>query len=160
MTNIPAPPALLIRTDDVSSPAVIELLLDHLRNCQLATPPESTHALNLDGLRRPEITLWTIWSGPNLAGCGALKHLDAQHAEIKSMRTAPNFLRQGIAAAMLQHLLAQAQLRGYSRVSLETGAMAYFEPARRLYANFGFVACEPFANYIPDPNSVFLTKEL
>lgn len=149
-----------IRLDDLTAPEIIALLEEHLRCMARVSPPESRHALNLDGLRQPDITFWTIWNGPDLAGCGALKQLDQQHGEIKSMRTAYAYQRQGVASQMLRHLLAEAQRRGYRRLSLETGSMDYFEPARKLYASFGFTHCGPFATYLKDPNSVFMTKKL
>jgi putative acetyltransferase len=149
-----------IRPDDLTGPEIIALLHEHLRCMAEVSPPESRHALNLDGLRQPNVTLWTIWSGPELAGCGALKELDGTHGEVKSMRTAYAYQRQGIASRMLQHLIEESQRRGYRRLSLETGAMAYFDPARKLYASFGFTSCGPFATYKADPNSVFMTKEL
>lgn len=149
-----------IRIDDLSGREIIELLEEHLRCMARVSPPESRHALNLDQLRKPGITFWSIWHGPELAGCGALKELDQQHGEIKSMRTAYAWQRRGVAAQMLRHILAEAQRRGYRRLSLETGAMEYFEPARRLYAGFGFVRCQPFGTYVEDPNSVFMTREL
>jgi len=124
------------------------------------SPPESRHALDLTGLRRPEITFWTIWLGPTLAGCGALKELDQQHAEIKSMRTDYAHQRKGVASTLLRHMIGEAERRGYRRLSLETGSMDYFEPARRLYSSFGFMRCGPFDQYIEDPNSVFMTKEI
>ncbi len=124
------------------------------------SPPESVHALPLAGLRSPEVTFWSVWENGELLGCGALKQLDAQHGEIKSMRTASRHLRNGVARAMLQHILAEARRRRYRRLSLETGSQPGFEPARQLYAGAGFTACGPFADYIDDPNSVFLTKEL
>jgi putative acetyltransferase len=116
--------------------------------------------LNIDGLRQPEITFWSVWEGQELVGCGALKELDAGHAEIKSMRTAKAHLRKGVATILLQHIVKEAKQRGYRRLSLETGSMDYFEPARRLYFQFGFRSCAPFANYVEDPNSVFMTREL
>jgi putative acetyltransferase len=149
-----------IRTDDLTHLAVIELLEYHVRCAQAVSPPESCHALDVEGLRRPEITFWTIWQGEELAGCIALKMLDAEHGEIKSMRTADAFLRQGVASKLLQHLLAEATRRGVRRLSLETGAEDYFTPAREFYTKFGFTEREPFGNYRVDPNSVFLTKEL
>jgi putative acetyltransferase len=149
-----------IRTDDLRGPEIIALLREHLRCMEQVSPPESRHALNLEGLRQPDITFWTIWHDANLAGCGALKQLDPHHGEIKSMRTATGYLRQGVASRMLTHILNEAQRRSYRRLSLETGAFPYFEPARKLYANFGFVHCEPFADYKLDPNSVFMTNEL
>jgi putative acetyltransferase len=152
--------SLAIRLDDLSGPEITGLLQEHLRCMAQVSPPESCHALNLDGLRKPGITFWSIWSGSDLAGCGALKELDEAHAEIKSMRTAYPYQRNGVASQMLQHLIAEAQRRRYRRLSLETGAMEYFEPARRLYTRFGFIRCEPFGSYIKDPNSVFMTKTL
>src|ERR1051325_7697010 len=123
-----------IRVDDLAGPEIIALLREHLRCMALASPPQSIHALGLDGLRKPEITFWTIWNGSDLAGCGALKELNKQHGEIKSMRTAYAYQRKGVASEMLRHLLAEGERRGYVRISLETGSMDYFEPARRLYA--------------------------
>ena len=149
-----------IRLDDLQGPEIIELLREHLRCMERVSPPESRHALDLDGLRRPEITFWTIWDGTNLAGCGALKELNQRHGEIKSMRTASGYLRRGIASRMLTHIIGESKCRGYQRLSLETGAFPYFEPARKLYARFGFTYCKPFANYKLDPNSVFMEKKL
>jgi putative acetyltransferase len=124
------------------------------------SPPESIHALDLDELRKPEITFWTAWSGNALLGCGALKELDSLHGEIKSMRTAFAHRRKGIARAILTHIIEEARKRSYARLSLETGSMQAFEPAQRLYASFGFTYCPPFAEYIEDPNSVFMTRTL
>jgi putative acetyltransferase len=146
--------------DDLSGPEIIALLQEHLRCMALVSPPESRHALDLDGLRKPDLTFWSIWDGPDLAGCGALKELNALHGEIKSMRTASAHLRKGVASQMLGHIIGEAKCRGYRRLSLETGSMEYFEPARRSYASFGFAHCRPFATYVEDPNSVFMTKEL
>ena len=149
-----------IRLDDLTGHEIAALIGEHLRNMHQITPPESIHAFGLEKLRQPDITFWSAWEGAELLGCGALKELDSTHGEIKSMRTAAAHLRKGVAAAMLRHILAEAKLRGYARVSLETGAMAEFVPARRLYARFGFVDCGPFGEYVPDPNSVFMTLEL
>ena len=118
------------------------------------------HALDLEGLRRPEVTFWSAWQGPELVGCGALKELDSGHAEIKSMRTVTAHLRKGVAAAMMRHMLEAARQRSYKRLSLETGAPDAFGPARKLYASFGFRECRPFADYVEDPYSVFMTLEL
>ena len=149
-----------IRVDDLSGPEVIALLREHLRCMALASPPESRHALDLEGLRQPDITFWSIWDGNNLAGCAALKELDAQHGEIKSMRTAYEYQRQGVASRLLQYLIDESKRRGYRRLSLETGSMDYFEPARSLYARVGFSSCAPFGSYREDPNSTFMTKRL
>jgi len=151
---------LKIRVDDLRGAEIRELLQEHLRSMERVSPPESRHALDLTGLRRPEITFWTIWLGPTLAGCGALKELDQQHAEIKSMRTDYAHQRKGVASTLLRHMIGEAERRGYRRLSLETGSMDYFEPARRLYSSFGFMRCGPFDQYIEDPNSVFMTKEI
>ena len=142
-----------IRLDDLTGPEIRALLEAHLRNMRSISPPESVHALDLDALRRPEISFWTVWSGPELMGCGALKELDPRHGEIKSMRTAGAHRRKGVAQAVLQHILDVAAARGYRRLSLETGAQDAFEPARRLYARFGFSFCPPFGSYAEDPNS-------
>ena len=152
--------AMEIRADDLSGPEIIALLHEHLRCMALVSPPESRHALDLDGLRKADVTFWSIWNGADLAGCGAIKELDEEQAEIKSMRTAYAYQRKGVASQMLRHLLEEAKRRGYRRVSLETGSMEYFEPARRLYAGFGFEYCGPFGSYTEDANSIFMTKEL
>ena len=149
-----------IKIDGLSAPAIGELLAEHLRSLAEVSPPESMHALNLDTLRKPDITFWSVWQGPELVGCGALKELGREHGEIKSMRTARSRLRNGVATALLEHIISEAKARGYRRLSLETGAMPYFEPAHRLYRKFGFSNCPPFAGYVEDPNSVFMTREL
>jgi putative acetyltransferase len=149
-----------IKIDDLTGVKVAELIREHLQNMAEHSPPESVHALDLESLRKPEITFWSAWEGDELVGCGALKELDKQHGEIKSMRTSSSHLRKGVAKRVLQHIIDEAKRRGYQRLSLETGSMEAFEPARRLYASFGFRYCEPFSDYIEDPNSVFMTKEL
>ena len=149
-----------IRIDDLNGPEIRELLDQHLANMRSISPPESTHALPIEGLRKPEVTFWTAWENGELLGCGALKELDREHGEIKSMRTVSRHLRKGVAKALLEYIIAEAERRGYRRLSLETGSMVEFEPARQLYARAGFKHCEPFADYIEDPNSVFMTREL
>lgn len=149
-----------IRPADFDDPRLIALLSEHLRSLSALSPPESVHALNLDGLRRPDVRLWTAWRGDTLLGCGALKTLDAAHGEIKSMRTAAAHLRQGVARAMLRHLLTEARAAGLTRVSLETGTAPPFVPAHRLYQAAGFVECGPFGDYAPDPHSLFMTLDL
>jgi putative acetyltransferase len=121
------------------------------------SPPESRHALDLEGLRKPDITFWTAWNGEQLVGCCALKALDESHGEVKSMRVAGAARGKGIGAALVAHIIAEAKARNYRRLSLETGAMAFFGPARRLYIRSGFEPCGPFGSYKPDPNSVFMT---
>lgn len=152
--------SFVIKLDDLSGPEVAELLQEHLDDMHVHSPPESVHALDLEALRRPEITFWSVWSGGELVGCGALKELCPGHGEIKSMRTAHKFRGKGAGTMMLRHIIDEAKRRGYERLSLETGSMAAFEPARRLYASHGFSCCGPFADYTLDPNSFFMTKEL
>jgi putative acetyltransferase len=149
-----------IRIDDLTGPEIAELLDDHIQDMRATSPPESKHALDLDGLRKPDITFWTVWEEDQLVGCGAIKELDSTHGEIKSMRTSRLHRRKGVATFVLRHILNEAARRGYQRVSLETGSMPFFEPARRLYRSHGFCDCAPFAGYRDDPNSVFLTKDL
>lgn len=147
-----------IRTGGLDHPEVVALLQEHLQSMAQLSPPESIHALDLDGLRQPQVTFWSAWQDEELMGCGALKQLDAAHGEIKSMRTASRHRRKGVAAAMLEHILAEAGRRQYHRLSLETGSMQGFDAARQLYARFGFGFCGPFADYTDDPNSVFMTR--
>ncbi|WP_366290755.1 GNAT family N-acetyltransferase [Paenibacillus sp. AN1007] len=147
-----------IRVDDLSGNQVKALIAEHLLGMAADSPPESIHALNLDGLKKPEITFWCAWDGEELLGCGAIKELNAEHAELKSMRTASAHLRKGVARGILAHIIDEAVARGYQRISLETGSMDSFIPARKLYEDFGFEYCEPFADYILDPNSAFMTR--
>ena len=149
-----------IRIDDLRGPEIAALLTEHLDCMAQVSPPESRHALDLEGLRQPRITFWTVWDGPRLAGCGALKEIGPTHGEVKSMRTTKTHLRRGVASVLLQHIIAEAKRRGYSRLSLETGSMAYFEPARSLYRKAGFKECAAFIGYKPDPNSTFFTREI
>ena len=146
-----------IRVDDLSGPEIAALLQEHIDDMRAVSPPESKHALDLASLKRPEITFWTVWLGTQLAGCGALMQLAPTHGEIKSMRTARNFRRRGVAATMLEHIIQEAKRRRYHRLSLETGSMPFFEPARRMYARFGFEGSGPFSGYRDDPNSAFFT---
>jgi putative acetyltransferase len=149
-----------IKLDDLSSPAIAELLAEHLHDMYEQSPPGSVHALDLDDLKKPDITFWAIWDGDALVGCGALKELDAEHGEIKSMRTAHAYRGKGAGKLMVRHIIDEARKRNYKRLSLETGSMAFFDPARRLYESFGFECCGPFADYVLDPNSVFMTMSL
>ena len=151
---------LKVLEGNLDDAAVSSLLMEHLRHMASLSPPESVHALGTDDLRDARVTFWSFWKSGDLAGCAALKQLDRNHGEIKSMRTSANHLRQGIAAKMLTHVMDQATARGYRRLSLETGSMDAFNPARVLYERFGFEYCEPFADYVLDPNSVFMTKTL
>ncbi|NOV01063.1 GNAT family N-acetyltransferase [Paenibacillus planticolens] len=152
--------AFEIKVDDLTGPEVTALILEHLKGMSELSPPESMHALNIDGLKKPEVTFWSAWEGDQLAGCGAMKELDAGHGEIKSMRTSSAHLRKGVAKQLLEHIVGEAKRRGYNRLSLETGSMIEFEAARKLYERFGFQYCGPFSNYTEDPLSTFMTKEL
>ena len=149
-----------IRIDDLQGNEIIALLREHKADLALHSPTESCHALDLDDLRRPEVTLWSVWEAAELLGCGALKELDPAHGEIKSMRTVRARARKGVATRLMRHILQEARRRGYRRLSLETGSMEVFEPARALYERFGFEACSPFADYVEDPYSLFMTIEL
>ena len=149
-----------IEIDDISRPEIHALLNEHLRSMRELSPPESVHALDLERLRKPEITFWSAWDGAALLGCGALKQLDPRHGEVKAMRTPAALRRRGAGRAILAHIVGVAQARGYERLSLETGSMDAFKPAQRLYASFGFTYCAPFGDYAPDPNSVFMTLRL
>jgi putative acetyltransferase len=149
-----------IVVDDLTGPQIASFLDEHVREMLSITPPESKHALDLDMLREPGITFWSVMDGGTVVGCGALKRLDARQAEVKSMRTLAARQRSGIASMMLEHIIAEARRMGFTRLSLETGSAEFFAPARRLYQKFGFEYCEPFADYRPDPLSVFLTRTL
>jgi len=145
---------------DLDAPEVIDLLALHATQMLEETPPESAHFLDALALREFDVTFWTAHLDGHLAGCGALRELDADHGEIKSMRTAPAHLRQGVAGAVLTTIVSEARRRGYRRLSLETGSGPTFEAAARLYRNHGFTDCGPFADYRLDPHSRFMTREL
>ncbi|MFG2622150.1 GNAT family N-acetyltransferase [Streptomyces sp. NPDC048507] len=149
-----------IAVDDLSGPEIAAFLSAHVQQMRSISPPESKHALDLDALREPAITFWSVREGGTVLGCGALKRLDAGHAELKSMRTSPARKRSGIASFLLGHILTEATRTGFTRLSLETGTAEFFLPARKLYEKFGFTTCEPFADYLPDPLSTFMTKTL
>lgn len=146
--------------DDLSHPDVVALIELHLRAAFENSPPGAVFALDLSGLRAADVTLWTLWEGEALLGMGALKQLDAEHGELKSMRTAPAHVRRGVARAMLGHLIAEAKARGYRRVSLETGSNAPFAAARALYEAAGFVECGPFAGYVDAAFSRYYLLEM
>jgi len=146
--------------DDLSGPEIAAFLQEHVEQMRAITPLESKHALDLDGLRKPEITFWTVWDENTLVGCGAIKSLDPGHAELKSMRTATARKRSGVASLLLEHIIAEATRRGFARMSLETGSAEFFAPARRLYEKFGFTYCDPFADYVHDPHSTYMTRPL
>lgn len=149
-----------IELDDLTRPAVHDLLREHLANMHELSPPESVHALDLDALRGPDISFWTVWEGETLLGCGALKSLSSEHGEIKSMRTPAASRRKGAGRAVLTHIIEEAKRRGYRRLSLETGPYESFTAAHRLYLAFGFEYCGPFGDYREDPFSAFMTMVL
>jgi putative acetyltransferase len=145
---------------DFSDPSVVELLRVHLASARAETAPGSAHALDFAGLQSPDIRLWAAWEGGTLLGMGALKRLSPDHGEVKSMHTAQSVRRRGTGSAMLRHIISSARESGMSRLSLETGSWDYFKPAHALYRSHGFVECPPFADYVADPNSVFLSLDL
>jgi putative acetyltransferase len=149
-----------ISIDDPRRADVVGLLEEHLADMYATSPPDSVHALDPSALAVPGVSFWTLREEGDLLGCGALKEIDPGHAEIKSMRTATSARRRGVAARLLDHLLAEGRTRGYVRISLETGTQDYFAAARALYASRGFTECGPFEGYREDPHSVFMTLEL
>lgn len=154
------PGAMEIVVDDLGGPEIAAFLEEHIEEMKSISPPESKHALDLDGLRVPEITFWTMLEDGEVVGCGALKLLGDGHGEVKSMRIAHGHRGRGLASALLLHIVAEAERMGLTRLSLETGSFAFFEPARRLYVRHGFEYCAPFGDYVEDANSVFMTKTL
>jgi putative acetyltransferase len=150
----------VITIADPTAGDVRELLEHHLRWTSGQSPAEDVHALGVDALRDPAVTLFSFRGNGELLGVGALKQLDARHAEVKSMHTANAARGRGIGRAVLDHLVRVARDRGVHRLSLETGSMAAFAPARALYASAGFVPCEPFGDYRPSPYSTFMTLVL
>ena len=151
---------IVIRIDDLSSEESQSIVREHMAGMLANTPLESVHALPLDKLRQPNITFWTAWIGSELCGCGALQRLDAQHSEVKTMRTRAKFLRKGVGQAVLSHIVNHATDTGIKRLSLETGSSDVFLAARAMYLNNGFGICGPFGDYKLDPYSVFMTKLL
>ena len=145
---------------DLDSADVKQLLAAHFEQARAISPPEGCHVLAIDQLRAPAISFWSVRESGRLLGFGALKQLDAEHGEVKSMRTAPHALRRGVGDSMLCHILDEARRRGYCRVSLETGSGPSYEPAMRLYLRHGFERCPPFADYEPTPFNIFLTRLL
>jgi putative acetyltransferase len=149
-----------IVVDDLSSAQIAEFLRAHLQQMWATGPAESHYVLDLDELRRPEVTFWSVLDGEAVVGCGAIQRLDAGHAELKSMRTDPARRRTGIASRLLAHIIAESTRMGYTRLSLETGTDEFFAPARALYERFGFTYCDPFADYRPSPHNTFMTRPL
>jgi putative acetyltransferase len=163
MSDLP----LHIRLDDLSDPRIADFLEEHLNDMRATSPPESVHALDLSKLRDPSVNFWSAWLPAEngaldgtLAGTGAIKRLDAKHAELKSMRTSAALRGQGIAKQILLHIVEQARTLGFQRLSLETGTQPFFAPAHSLYLAHGFEPCGPFGSYTLDPHSRFLTMAL
>ena len=145
---------------DFSDRRVVDLLDIHLTTARAETAPGSAHALDITALQSPDITFWTIWDDQTLLGFGALKRLSNDHGEVKSMHTAEAMRRTGAGGVMLRHIITAARATGILRLSLETGTSEYFRPARTFYRRHGFVECPPFADYVLDPNSVFMSLDL
>jgi putative acetyltransferase len=149
-----------IALGDLADIRVLRLLDDHLADMFATSPAESVHALDVSGLTDPSVTFWALHSGDEVIGCVALKRLSAEHGELKSMRTSAEYRGRGLGKLLLEHVIAESRRRGYRRLSLETGSQDFFEPARSLYARYGFVECGPFADYVLDPHSVFMALEI
>lgn len=149
-----------IKVDNLTNPKVQKLLYDHHNDMTSISPPESTHTLGISELKKTDVTFWSAWEESDLVGCGALKEINAEAAEIKSMRTQESSRGKGIGAALLKHIINFAKDQGYRSIYLETGSMPFFKPARKLYQKYGFENCKPFAAYTEDPNSVFMLKQL
>lgn len=155
-----SPATLVFKVDDLTGAPTRALIARHLAGMRAISPEKSVHALDVDKLRAPDVTFWSVWIGEEIAGCGALKVLAATRGELKSMRVADKFLGQGIGRAILEHLMAEARERGMETLWLETGSTGPFLPALRLYESAGFVRCGPFDGYANDPFSVFMTRRL
>ncbi len=151
---------MFIVEDDLSGDAIAELLAAHVKGMFDTSPQDSIHTLSLESLRAPDITVWTAWEGDELLACGALKELDSETGEIKSMRTADAHLGRGIANRILQHIFSVSKERGYKKLYLETGSAPAFQPAHTLYSKAGFSCCGPFADYTEDPFSRFMVMDL
>lgn len=152
--------AITIQLADLTSVDMIALIDAHAKLMLELSPPDSCHFLPIDGLKHPDVTMWDLREGGRLLGCGALQEISQNHGEIKSMHTMASQRGRGLGRTMLEHILGQADSRNYQRLSLETGPMDGFEPARLLYEAYGFTYCGPFGDYTLDPNSVFMTKAL
>ena len=153
-------PSITFRVDDLSGAAIQALVARHLRGMYETSPPESVHAFDLSKLKQPGVTFWSAWVGEEVVGMGALKRLDAQRGEIKSMRVADAWLGKGVGRAMLDHIVCEAQRMGLSSQWLETGSADAFAPALKLYETAGFVRCGPFGDYKLDPFSVFMMRSI
>jgi putative acetyltransferase len=146
-----------IRLGGLGDPRVEALIRHHRDEARATTPACNAHSLDSAGLADRAVSFFSAWEGETLLGIGAIKQLDAAHAELKSMRTAPDQLRRGVGRAMLAHLISIARTRGYTRLSLETGTAPMFAAANAMYEAAGFVDCEPFAGYPASPHNRFMT---
>lgn len=151
---------MTIREDDLTHPAVIALLEHHVAEARASTPRENAHALDVDAMRTPDMTVFTVWDGDDLLGVAALRRMDEGHGEVKSMRTAPAHLRRGAATALLGHIVTVARAEGMTRLSLETGTAPMFGPANRLYETFGFADGPVFGGYPESAHNRFMTLAL
>jgi putative acetyltransferase len=151
---------MIIVRGDLDDPRVLGLLELHVTRARAETARGSDHALDAPGLRVPQIGFWAAWDEGELLGLGALKRLSAEHGEVKSMHTVESARRRGVGSAVLRHIIVEARKQGMTRLSLETGSWGYFAAARAFYGRHGFVECPPFADYKPDPHSVFMTLDL
>jgi putative acetyltransferase len=151
---------MIITDGGLDDPRVQALLAHHFKTARTETAPGSAHALDLSGLKLPDIQFWSAWAGESVIAIGALKRLSEFHSEIKSMHTAASHRRKGVGSAMLRHIIDNARQMGLSRLSLETGSWPYFYAAHAMYKRHGFIECPPFGSYRADPNSLFMTLEL
>ena len=140
----------------LDDPRVQRLLAHHFTSARAETAPGSAHALDLSGLRSPDVRFWSAWDGECVIGIGALKRLSESHGEVKSMHTEQAYRRKGVGSALLGHIITAARRTGLLRLSLETGAWPYFAPARELYSRHGFVKCPPFGSYVADPKETLI----
>ena len=142
------------------NPEVDELLRKHFIELRSVSPAGSTHVLDIDGLKNPSIKFWSLWENEKLMGCGALKFLNENHGEFKSIRVADQYRRKGYGKKIISHLIAEAKELKIKKISIETGSGEFFKSARRLFKNFGFEKCEPFSHYKTDANSCYMSLEI
>ena len=146
--------------NNFDDPKVNELLTKHFIELRSVSPDDSCHVLDIEGLKHPTIKFWSFWDNNQLIGCGALKFIDKSHGEFKSIRIEDKYRRKGMSSEIISHLIEQAKKNGIKKLSIETGAGKFFEPARKLFKKFGFKTCDPFANYKEDPNSCYFNLEI
>ena len=142
------------------NPEVNKLLTKHFIELRAASPEGSAHVLDIPGLKVPSIKFWSLWENEEIFGCGALKFLDQDHGEFKSIRIHDKFRNKGNGIKLIEHLIKEARKLDIKRISIETGAGKFFDPARKLFEKCKFLPCEPFAHYKEDINSIYLTKHI